>query len=385
MTAFHAVSYAQAVHFGVGALDRLPEAVAAFGWRRIVVFTTGSARRSGRVARVAALLGERAVAGFDATQAHVPAAQVAEGLALAAAHHADALLGLGGGSAIGLAKAVSAALEAQRTGRPARAACPTDQPLVPVIAIPTTYAGSEMTAVYGVTESDGAAGTRKVTYADPKYAPKLVVYDPALTLDLPPEVTATTGLNALAHGIEAVYSSRRTPLATAAALAGVRHIGTALPRCYANGADLAARTELLLGAHLAGAALAGVAMGLHHGLCHVLGGAAGVPHGVANGLVLPHALRFNFDAVTPELAQVAAALGVTAASAGEAALAQAGLDHVDALIAGLGVPRRLRDVGVRREDFPRLAELALHSGAVRANPTPVTSAAQLIGLLEAAW
>ncbi len=384
MTAFHATSYAQDVHFGVGALDRLPEAVAAFGWRRLVVITTGSARRSGRTARVAALLGDRVVAVFDAAQAHVPAAQVAEGLALAAAHQADALVGLGGGSAIGLAKAVSAALEAQRTGRPARAPYPTDQPLVPVVAIPTTYAGSEMTAVYGVTQTD-TAGSRKVTYADPKYAPKLVLYDPLLTLDLPPEITATTGLNALAHAIEAVYSTRRTPLATAAALAGLRHIAPALPRCFTDGADLAARTDLLLGAHLAGVALAGVAMGLHHGLCHVLGGAAGLPHGVANGLVLPHALRFNLDAVTPELALVAEALGVAAPLGGEAAWAQAGLDRIDTLIVGLGVPRRLRDVGVRREDFLRLADLALQSGAVRANPKPVTSAAQIIGLLEAAW
>jgi len=333
---------------------------------------------------VQALLGARAVAVFDQTQAHVPAAQVAEGLALAAAHNADALVGLGGGSAIGLAKAVSAALEAQRTGRPARAAHPTDQPLVPVVAIPTTYAGSEMTAIYGVTETD-AAGSRKVTHADPKYAPKLVIYDPALTLDLPPAVTATTGLNALAHAIEAVYSTRRTPLATAAALAGVRHIARSLPRCCAVGDDLAARTDLLLGAHLAGAALAGVAMGLHHGLCHVLGGAAGVPHGVANGLVLPHALRFNLDAVTPELALVAGALGAAPPGGGDTALAQAGLDQVDALIAGLGVPRRLREVGVSREAFPRLAELALQSAAVRANPKPVTSAAQVLALLEAAW
>jgi len=384
MTAFHVTRYAQDIHFGVGALDRLPEWVAAFGWQRLVVITTGSARRSGRAARVEALLGSKAAAAYDQTQSHVPAAQVVEAFAVARAHEADALVGLGGGSAIGLAKAVSAALEAQRTGRPATAAYPTDQPLIPVIAIPTTYAGSEMTAVYGVTETltelgqADAAGTRKLTYSDPKYAPKLVVYDPALTLDLPPLVTATTGLNALAHCIEAVYSVARNPLATAAALAGLRQIARSLPRCFAAGDDLAARTELLLGAHLAGASLAGVALGLHHGLCHVLGGAAGVPHGVANGIVLPHALRFNREAVGPELAQVAEALGA-------APTAQAALDYVDALIAGLAVPRQLRAVGVRRADFPRLAALALHSRAVQSNPRPVTHPEQILELLEAAW
>ena len=365
MAGFHATTYAQDVRFGAGALDQLPESVAAQGWRRVALVTTGSARRSGRAGRVGALLGERLGGVFDQTQPHVPAAQVAEVAALAAG--GDALLALGGGSAIGLAKAAAAQLN------------------LPVAAIPTTYSGSEMTAVYGVTET-GPNGPRKVTHTDPQIAPRLVIYDPLLTLDLPPEVTATTGLNALAHALEALYSTRRTPVATAAALAAVRQIGAALPRCHAAGDDREARTEMLLGAHLAGAALAQVAMGLHHGLCHVLGGAAGVPHGVANGLVLPHALRFNLPVAAPELAQAAGALGVPApATGGEAAWAEAGLAQIEALIEGLGVPRRLRDVGVRRADFPRLAELALSSGAVRANPRPVTEAGQVLALLEAAW
>jgi maleylacetate reductase len=365
MLRFQQTNYAQAIYFGVGGLERLPEAVAALGWRRVLVIAGGSAQRSGRAERVRALLGARAAGVFTGAQAHVPAAQVAEVAALAAQHGAEALLGLGGGSAIGLAKAVSAALAA------------------PVAAIPTTYAGSEMTAVYGVTET-GPAGPRKVTHADPAYAPRLVIYDPALTLDLPPQVTATTGVNALAHAIEAVYSIRRTPLATAAALAGLRRLVWALPRCTAHGDDLAARTELLAGAHLAGAALAGVAMGLHHGLCHVLGGAAGVPHGTANAIVLPHVLRYNRDAVPAELAQVAETLGVTAQT-DPRATAQAGIERLDKLLAELGVPRTLREVGVPRAELPRLAELALHSPAVRNNPRPVGGAADVQAILEAAW
>jgi alcohol dehydrogenase class IV len=383
MAEFHYTAYAQDIYFGAGAIERLPQAAAAFGWQRTLLITTGSARRAGRAGQVEALLGQRWAATFDATQPHVPAEQVAAVADLARAWQAAALIALGGGSAIGLAKAASQALEQQP-----RAAFPTDQPRVPVAAIPTTYAGSEMTPVYGVTQPDGAGGTRKVTTSDPKIAPKLVIYDPALTLDLPPDLTAATGINALAHCLEAAYSAQRHPLSTAAALAGAGHIGRALPRCWADGTDLEARTEMLLGAHLAGTALATVSMGLHHGLCHVLGGAAGVPHGVANSIVLPHALRFNLEAVTPDLAQVAAAMGVVdhaQAARDPAAAAQATVDHVAQLIRGLALPTRLREAGVSRADFPRLAGLALQSRAVQSNPRRVGSVEEVLGVLEEAW
>jgi alcohol dehydrogenase len=241
-----------------------------------------------------------------------------------------------------------------------------------------------MTAVVGITQPDGAGGSRKVTHTDPGIAPRLVIYDPALTLDMPREVTAGTGVNALAHCIEAVYATRRNPLATAAALAGAGHIGHALPKCLAQGDNLAARAEMLLGAHLAGAALATVSMGLHHGLCHVLGGAAGVPHGVANAIILPHAMRFNLEAVTPELALIGRALGAATPGDGDERAAEAALAGVSQLLAGLGLPRRLREVNVTQADLPRLAALAAKSAAVRANPKPVT-AAEAERIFEAAW
>jgi hypothetical protein len=195
LTSFHFTTYAQDIHFAAGALKRLPEAVAAFGWRRVGLITSGSARRGGRAAEAEALLGAARVFTFDQARAHVPVEQAVEAAALAIEHQAEALVALGGGSVIGLAKAASQRVEQQRAGQPARARFPTDQPLVPVAAIPTTYAGSEMTAIYGVTEPVPGGGSRKVTTADPKVAPKLVIYDPALMLDLPPEITASTGIN----------------------------------------------------------------------------------------------------------------------------------------------------------------------------------------------
>ena len=296
---FRYLGYAQEIIFGPGTLARLSEAVERFGWRRLLLCTTGSASRLGHAAQVERVLGERWRATYDTVKPHVPETQVAEALALAGPHEVDAVIGLGGGSPIGMAKAVSQRLEEQRTGRPARAAFPTDQPLVPVIAIPTTYAGSEMTSTYGVTRQKPDGEWLKVTVTDPKVTAKLVIYDPELTLDLPPDLTASTGINALAHCVEALYSITRHPLSTAAALGGLRAIASALPRCHAAPRDLDARTAMLAGAHLAGASLASAAMALHHGVCHVLGGTAGVPHGIANSIILPHAMRFNADALVP--------------------------------------------------------------------------------------
>jgi maleylacetate reductase len=384
MTKFSYTSYAQEIIFGPGAITRLAEAVERFGWRRVLLCTTGSARRSGALAQAEAALGDRLAAVYDHVQPHVPAAQVAEATAQAAQHEVDAVIGLGGGSPIGAAKAVGQALEERRTGQPARAAFPTDQPLVPVAAIPTTSAGSEMTAIYGVTrEVDGIS--RKITVADPKVAPKLVIYDPLLTLDLPPDLTAATGFNALAHGVEALYSLTRHPLSTAAALGGIRAIGRALPRCHADGGDVAARTEMLMGAHLAAVSLASVAMALHHGICHVLGGTAGVPHGVANSIILPHAMRFNRNAAAAELALAAEALGIAGAGHDDATLAEAAAQLVYDMVGRMGMPQRLRDAGVREADLPKLAQLAFESRTVRSNPQPVTEVGQLEALLWGAW
>jgi maleylacetate reductase len=384
MNEFRYTGYAQEIIFGAGSVSRLHEAIERFNWRRLLLCSTGSARRNGTIAMLEKTLGERLVASYDHVQAHVPDFQVSEVVALASEQTIDAVIGLGGGSPIGMAKAVSFALEEQRSGRPARADFPTEQPLVPVIAIPTTYAGSEMTPTYGITHNLNGS-SRKVTVTDVKITPKLVLYDPLLTLALPPMMTAATGINALAHCIEALYSITRNPLSTAAAISGIHAITRALPRCYTTGDDVEARTEMLQGAMLAGAALSNVAMALHHGLCHVLGGTAGVPHGVANGIILPHAMRFNLDVTAPQLAQAAEAMGIPLAGRSAGAAVEEAIQHIYRMIGQMNLPQHLRDVGVQESGLPHLAQAALQSNAVRNNPKPITSAAQIESVLRAAW
>lgn len=382
MTQFNFVNAAQQVIFGVGALDQLGAAVTEFGWQRLLICTIPRMQRSGVVDQVAQILGQRLAVTYAEVEPHVPQAQVDTAVALGAKHDVDAVIGLGGGSPIGMAKAVSLALEAQRTGQAARARFPTDQPLIPVIAIPTTYSGSEMTPIYGVTREENGR-TRKVTVTDMKVTPKLTLYDPQLTLALPAQMTASSGINALAHCVEAVYSITRTPVTTAVSLQGIQHITRALPAAVANGADIAARTELFLGAYLAATAVAQAKIGLHHGLCHVLGGTAGVPHGLANAIMLPHAMRFNADATAPELAAAARAMGLDGGT--EQELAEKAAQAVYDLVTQIGLPQRLRDVGVAEADLPQLAQLALQSKAVQNNPKPVTDAAQTEAAFRAAW
>ncbi len=384
MDTFHYTFFAQEIVFGPGSVAQLRDLADRFGWRRMMLCTTERFRSRGGLAPLEALLGERLVVTYEHVEPHVPEEMVTEATTLAAEHNVDAIIGLGGGSAIGTAKAVSMALEELRTGRTTRATSPLDQPLIPVIAIPTTYAGSEMTPVYGVTHhGDGLA--RKVTVSDPKITPKLVIYDPLLTLDLPPRVTAGAGINAVAHCIEALYSITRNPLSSAAALAGLRAIAHALPRCVANGADVEARGEMLTGSFLAGTALSNVAMGLHHGICHVIGGATGAAHGDANSVMLPHVMRFNRDVTAPQLALAAEAMGIPVAGRGVEEAAASAAQLVAEWVEQMRLPGRLRDIGVREEQLPELARMAFANRTVQNNPKPITDMAQLEELLRLAW
>ncbi len=374
MVQFRYVSYAQEVIFAPGSLAQLAEAVERLGWQRLILCTNHSMQTYGHVDALKSALGGRLIATFDRVQPHVQDVQVDEVLALAIENRADAVIGMGGGSPIGMAKAVAYTLA---TTFPAHRS-------LPVIAIPTTYAGSEMTAVCGITHARENP-PRKVTFSDPKIVPRLVIYDPELTLDLPPEMTASTGINALAHCIEALYSVARNPVSTAAAVSGVRHISNALYCCYENGNNLDARTELLTGAHLAGLSLASVKMGLHHGLCHVLGGTANVPHGIANSIILPHAIRFNADVTAPQLLPAAEAMGISLNGTSSKVALEALVQKIFDLVGKMNLPQRLRDAGVKESELPHLAQLGFQNRTVQNNPKPITGPAQIETLLRAAW
>ncbi len=322
------------VLFGAGTVDRLSAELDALGIGRVLLITT--AGRAGGLDPLRRLLGDRVAAVCARAAMHVPKDRVAEALDAFDRASPDGLLCVGGGSAVGLAKAVAL-----------------DRTTV-IAAVPTTYAGSEMTSIYGITD-----GEAKRTGRDPRVRPRLVIYDAALTLSLSPHASAASGMNAIAHAVEAMYAPDANADATAAADEALRALSAALPAIVARPADLAARTIAQRGAHAAGIALELAAMGLHHKICHVLGGSFGLPHAETHAAVLPHVVAFNAPAAPEAMARIAAALG-----AGHAADGLATLNRTLKLTMSLG------ELGLRPEDVDRAAVLI--TAAPYRNPRPAT-------------
>lgn len=322
------------VLFGPGAVAHLPGELDALSIRRALIVTTPG--RARELPAVRAVLGDRAAGVCDLAARHVPLERVRAAVAEVDRTAPDAFVAVGGGSAIGLAKAI--ALERPR----------------PIVAVPTTYSGSEMTSIWGITEGDV-----KRTGRNALVAPRLVLYDPVLTVSLPAGASAASGMNAIAHAAEAMYAAHAGPVALAAAESALRMLAQALPVVVVRPADLEARGLAMRGAHAAGVALELAAMGLHHKICHVLGGSFDLPHAETHAAVLPHVVGFNALAAPEAVARMTAALGVENAARGLHALNQC-----------LGLTASLGALGLRREDVPRAARLI--AATPYANPRPAS-------------
>jgi maleylacetate reductase len=333
------------VVFGAGRRGQLRDEVLRLGIERALLITTPSKRAMAEA--MAAQLGERAAGLFDGVVMHVPIEVAKAGSAEAKRLRADGCVALGGGSAIGLAKAI--ALEQD----------------VAIIALPTTYSGSEMTAIQGLTE-----GGIKRTFRDPRMLARTVIYDPELTVTLPPSIAGPSGMNAMAHCVEAFYAEGATPLLSLAAEEGIRALAGSLPALLDQPASLEASTQALYGAWLAGMAL-GAGIALHHKLCHTLGGSFDLPHAATHTVMLPYSASYNRDAAPDAMARVGRALGVSDAPAGLFDLARR-----------IGAPASLEQLGMRYADLDRAAELA--AAAPYPNPRPVTREA-MRALLEDAF
>lgn len=334
------------VLFGAGRAAELGAELAALGGRRALVLSTAGQRRM--AAAVAAPLGEALGAHFDGAAMHTPVAVTERALAFLHDAACDAIVAIGGGSTIGLGKAL-----ALRTG-------------LPQIAVPTTYAGSEVTPVLGQTE-----GGRKTTLRSLEVLPEVVIYDPELTLSLPPAISATSGLNALAHAVEALYARDANPITSLMAEEGIRALGAALPTVVADGTDREARAAAQYGAWLCATCLGAVGMALHHKICHALGGAFGLPHAETHAVLIPHVAAYNEAAAPEALGRAARALGGTDAAGALWRLAGA-----------LGAPRALRDIGMPEDVIGGAVALILE-GAYWNPRQP--DAASLEALLRRAW
>ncbi len=325
------------VVFGAGSRRHLPDELDAGGLKRVVVLTTPGQRALGD--DVAGMLGERCAGVYDQAVMHVPIDTARKAIDALRALGADGCVAVGGGSTIGLGKAI--ALESS----------------LPIVAVPTTYAGSEMTPLYGLTD----AGI-KHTGRDWKVMPRTVIYDPELTYGLPVDLSLTSGMNAIAHAAEGLYAPNGNPIVSLMAEEGIRALARALPRIKASSHDAAARSEALYGAWLCGSVLGNAQMGIHHKLCHILGGSFNLPHAEVHTVILPHALAYNAVHAGEAMSRIARALGHATGPGGLYAFARQ-----------LGVPMRLSELGMPADGLDRAADLVVESPYP--NPRPIERSA----------
>ena len=334
------------VVFGNGTLAQVGAEAATLGIERAMVLST--AQQVDLCQQTVELLGGRHAAHFTNATMHTPVGVTEEALLGCKEASVDGFIAVGGGSTTGLGKAL-----ARRTG-------------LPLIAVPTTYAGSEMTSVIGET-SDGQKTTARVS----KVLPRSVIYDVSLTTSLPPVPSALSGLNAMAHAVEAMYAQNRNPITSLMAEEGCRALMSALPKIIADPSDLSGREEALYGAWLSGICLQQTEMGLHHKICHTLGGSFNLPHAETHSVMLPHTLAYNADHAPEAMDRLTRAFGGTDP-----------LVRLFDLLKAIGGPTSLQDLGMPEAGIAKATDLAL--AKPYPNPRPLEAAA-IEGLLTRAW
>lgn len=375
---------ASRVVFGAGVIGTLAAELALLGIRRPLVISGRRTAASDLHARVRDALAGVDALWFDGVPAHSSVATVAGLVAMAREGGVDGFVAVGGGSASDSAKATALWLaeggaladHATRFTAPDRLHVPLlTQPKLPIVAVPGTASAAEVTPSLGIRDEGGHG---KLLFTDPLLAARLIVIDPEANLGVPAALMLATGFNGLAHCLEGLYSTVRTPVTTALALHGTRLFFDALPRVATAPADVDARAALLTAAHLSGQVLLNARTALHHAICHAIGAATGAGHGDANAVMLPNALAFNLPAAATELGAAAQAVGL---GDDPGAL----VDAVRALRGRIGVPAALRELGLQRAQLPAIAAQVMHERGLFFNPRRVQAAEEIEALLELSW
>jgi len=377
------------VVFGRPAAETVAETAERLGARRVFILAGTTLNRStDAVRQIAAALGDRYAGLHDEMPAHSPRDAVIACANKAREAGCDLLLSVGGGSTTDGGKAVTLCLEHdirepdglepfrtvvdETTGK--RHFPQYRAPRVRQICVPTTLSGGEFNARAGVTEPRLRL---KQAYIHPGLIPLVVIFDPAVTVHTPEWLWLSTGIRAVDHAVETFCSIDGNAYTDSTALQALRLLGRGLPAVKRDPADLAARLDCQIGAWNSMAAIVtGTRMGASHAIGHVLGGSAGVPHGYTSCVMLPAVLAFNAAVNADRQAEISAALGASGQPASEV---------LDRFIAGLGLPRRLRDVGVKREDLPRIATNCMLDDWTFSNPRPINGAQEIVPILESVY
>lgn len=380
---------AQKIIAGAGCTAGIRDELMAIGCSRALVVCSASVRRSALLQAGLGALGEACVGLFDEVVQHSGVELVSRGAEMARRLSIDCLVAVGGGSSSDTAKAIAILLaegapleqHASRFVYPDRFyPKPLHQPKLPLLSIPTTASAAEMTPGLGVRNAAG----EKLLFWDVKLASRVILLDEKANVEVPAAIMATTAMNGLAHCVEGLYSRLRNPISEGLALQGARLFHSALPKMVAAPDDPAPRGQVLTAASLSGMVISNARVGVHHATCHCLGARGGLPHGVANAVMLPHALAYNLEVAASQLALLGEALGV-AGNGSERRKAERTIAAIAELQHAAGVPTRLRDTGLDRGLLPAIAEDTLRDRGLYFNPRRTESAEPILRMLEAAW
>ncbi|KIL45407.1 iron-containing alcohol dehydrogenase [Jeotgalibacillus soli] len=383
------------VIFGEGAIENIPEAVALLNSHRIAVIASNSLMGSSSLGKIKKLLGERLVCVVSGTVQHAPASSILTVADKIKEHNPDLLISFGGGTVIDTTKAIALVIGegiesiegfskyAVKFEYPDKIEIPSiTNSLLPHISIPTTLSAAEFSNIAGITDEQRRV---KNLYIDDKLTPIQVFLDPSVTLDTPQWLWSATGLRALDHSIETVYSKKTQVVTTTLAVESIKLLNKNLRKCQEDPADIDARMQCQLAAWMSFFGVTNVMMGVSHGIGHQLGAHANVPHGVTSSIMLPHVMRYCLPVTTHEQAQISKAMGLDASEMTTEEMGQRASELVSILIQDLKLPARLRDVDVNKDLFNIIAKDAMGDLVVASSPRKVKSQEDIVQLLEQAW
>jgi alcohol dehydrogenase class IV len=382
--------FASRVLSGPGTIDRVADEVRRLGCSRVLLLTGKRTGQMQMVSRIRSVLGDLLADTFEGVVEHSSVAVVMEVAQKVREQRIDLLLAVGGGSPSDTAKGVAILLaEGEPLSRHANTFTPPNklfqqellQRKMPIVAIPTTASAAEVTPGLGIRDEHG----HKLLFWDAQVMPRATLLDPAANVEVPVAVMTTSGMNGLAHCVEGLYSKRSNPISDGLALHGIRLLSAGLRAMVKHPQSVDARADVLNGAHISGMVIANTRTCIHHGVCHCLGALGGLSHGVANSIMLPHAMRLNAGVAAAKLALAAQAFGVETRGMTDVAAAAAAVEALESLQRELGVPSRLRDTTLKRELLPAIADHAMGDRALYFNPGPSPRPETVLALLEAAW
>jgi alcohol dehydrogenase class IV len=369
--------------YGENTVGEIGQEVDDLGCQRAFVVTDRGVVDAGLTQRVEKALGRRHVGTYDGCIQDSSLQVIEEAAGIAKGQKADILVSVGGGSVIDTTKAMAILLtEGGRIMDHAGMQSLT-RPQTPHIVVPTTAGtGSEVTYFAVVKDWEE---NRKMEFAEDHIIPNVGILDPTMTAGLPPMLTATTGMDAFSHALESIHTTQSSPVTDAMAAKAIEMIVTYLPRCVENGGDLFARGQQLMASTMAGIAFGNAQVALVHAMAHTVGGLFGVPHGMANSILLPHVVRFNLDVCAERYGLVARAMGLKTEGLSHEAVGEAVAEAISQFTRRIGIPQRLRDVEVPEEGLVKASEVALTQGPMVFNPKWIGDPQEVLGVFKKAW